>query len=89
MSEEAGDEVEGEGELAPPYWRVKGPRNKPTQKEREEHEATHVPFRDWCTRSMMGRGRTQCSNHIRRISAMCCSERRQASEHHEQSCFEQ
>ena len=24
------------------------PRNKPTQKEREKHEATHVPFKDWC-----------------------------------------
>ena len=33
-------------------------RNKPTQKEREEHEATHVPFRDWCANCMMGRGRT-------------------------------
>ena len=30
-----------------PDWRVRaGPRNKPTQRER--HEATHVPFRDWC-----------------------------------------
>ena len=26
--------------------------------EREEHEATHVPFRDWHTHCMMGRGRT-------------------------------
>ena len=49
MSEEAGDEVEGEGELASPDWRVRaGPRNRPTQNFREEHEATHVPFRDWC-----------------------------------------
>ena len=32
-----------EGEMAPPDWRVRaGPRNRPTQKEREEHEATHV-----------------------------------------------
>ena len=47
-------------ELAPPDWRVRaGPRNKPIQKEREEHEATHVPSRDWCTHCMMGRGRTQ------------------------------
>ena len=31
--------------LATPDWRVRaGPRNRPTQKEREEHEATHVPF---------------------------------------------
>ena len=27
-------------------------------KEIEEHEATHVPFRDWCAHCMMGRGRT-------------------------------
>ena len=27
-----------------------------TQKEREEHEATHVLLRDWCTHCMMGRG---------------------------------
>ena len=35
-----------------------GPKNKPTHKEREDHEATHVQFRDWCTHCMMGRGRT-------------------------------
>ena len=29
-----------------------------TQKGREEHEATHVPFRDRCTHCMMGGGRT-------------------------------
>ena len=59
MTEEEGDGVEVEGELAAPDWRVRtGPRNRPTQKEREEHEATHVPFRDWCTRCMMGRRRT-------------------------------
>ena len=32
--------------------------SKPTQREREEREATHVPFRDWCAHCMMGRGRT-------------------------------
>ena len=51
---------DGEEELALPDWRVRaGPRNKPTQKERAEHEATYVPFRDWCTHCMMGRGRTK------------------------------
>ena len=45
-----------EGKMAPPDWRVRaGPRNRPTQKERQEHKATHVPFRDWCTHCMMGR----------------------------------
>ena len=53
------DRIDGEEELAPPSWRVRaGPRNEPAQKERDEHEATHVPFRDWCARCMMGRGRT-------------------------------
>ena len=55
MSDEERDEV-GEEDLAAPDWRVRtGPRNKPTQREREEHEATHVPFRDWCAHCMMGR----------------------------------
>ena len=57
--DEMSDEEEGEEELAAPDWRVRaGPRSKPTQREREEHEATHVPFRDWCAHCMMGRGRT-------------------------------
>ena len=59
MSEDAGDEVEGEGELALPDWRVKaGPRNKPTEKEREEHEAIHVTSREGCRHCVVGRGRT-------------------------------
>ena len=59
MSDGEGDEIDGEEELAAPDWRVRaGPRNKPTQREKEEHEATHVPFRDWCAHCMMGRGRT-------------------------------
>ena len=59
MSDGEGDEIDGEEELAAPDWRVRaGPRNKSTQREREEHEATHVPFRDWCAHCMMGRGRT-------------------------------
>ena len=50
MSEEAGDEGEGEGESAPPDWPVRaGPRNRPSQNESEAHEATHVPLRDRCT----------------------------------------
>ena len=41
MSDEEGDEIDGEEELAAPDWRVKaGPRNMPTQTERQEHEAT-------------------------------------------------
>ena len=45
MSEEAGDEVEGEGEVASPDSRVRaGTRNRPTQQCGDGHEATHVPF---------------------------------------------
>ena len=59
MPDDEGDRIDGEEELAAPDWRVSaGPRNKPTQKEGEKHGATHVPFRDWCTHSTMGRGRT-------------------------------
>ena len=55
MPEEAGDKVEGEGRLAPPDLRLRaGPRNSPTQKGMEQHEATPVPFRDGCTNCMMG-----------------------------------
>ena len=43
MPDEEGDRIDGVEELAAPDWRVKaGP-----SKRREEHEATHVPFRDW------------------------------------------
>ena len=59
MSHGEGHEIDREEESAAPDWRViAGPRNKPTQREREEHEATHVPFPDWCAHCMMGRGRT-------------------------------
>ena len=59
MSDEEGGETHSEEELAAPDWRVRaGPRSRPTQRERQEHEATHVPFRDWCAHCMMGRGRT-------------------------------
>ena len=54
-----GEGVGGEGEAGTAGWRVRaGPRNKLTAREREEHDATYMPFRDWCTHCMMGRGRT-------------------------------
>ena len=63
MSDEEGDRMEDEGEFAAPDWRVRaGPWNKPTQRERKEHGATHMPFRDWCAYCMMERGRTH--HHI-------------------------
>ena len=63
MSDGEGDGMEDEEGFAEPDWRVRGgPRNKPTQREREEHEATHMPFQDWCAHCMMERGRTH--HHI-------------------------
>ena len=29
---------------------------QPTQREIDEHELTHIPFRDWCIHCMKGRG---------------------------------
>ena len=58
MTDEEGEGVEGEGEARTVDWRVRaGPRNKPTAREREEHEATHMPFRDWCVHCTMGLSR--------------------------------
>ena len=68
---DGGDRIDAEEKLAAPDWRVRArPRNKPTRKEREEHEATHVPFRDWCAHCMMGRGRAHdhVTNKRARIS---------------------
>ena len=50
-------ETKGEGKVKESWHRQTervraGPRNKPTQKK------SHVPFRDWCTHCMTGRGRT-------------------------------
>ena len=57
--DEGGDGSDGEEELAPPDWHVRaGPSNRPTQQEREEHEATHVRVRNWCIHRTTGTGRT-------------------------------
>ena len=31
----------------------------PTKEEREKHEATHLPFREWCHHCIRGRGRNK------------------------------
>ena len=62
MSDEEGDKTDDEEELAAPDWRVRADPGTNRHKGREEHEATHVPFRDWCAQCMMGRGRTH--HHI-------------------------
>ena len=49
------DERQDEEEGRPPVTR-KRPK-MPSKREREEHEATHVPFRSWCRHCVRGRGR--------------------------------
>ena len=44
-------EEEDEGQEA----KVRKTPKGPTQKEREEHEATHIPYRDWCQHCVRGR----------------------------------
>ena len=35
--------------------RVRRAPEEPTKKEREEHEATHIPYRSWCRHCVRGR----------------------------------
>ena len=32
---------------------------EPTKEEREEHEKTHLPFRNWCRHCVRGRGKEE------------------------------
>ena len=53
MTVEEAEGAEREGEAGTADWRVRaGPRDKPTAREREEHEETHMPFSDWCTHTV-------------------------------------
>ena len=57
--EDAMTDEEGEGGAGTTDWReITGPRNTLTARDREEREATPMPFRDWCAHCMKGRGRT-------------------------------
>ena len=80
-------------------WHRPTSSNKPTLKEREEHQATHVTKQqsedqsrrptiamDYYFMKMKSVVRTQ--NTVRRISNLQLSERRQTSEFHEQCCVE-
>ena len=103
-------------------WRVKaGPRNRPTQKEREgarsntravqrlvhtlyDGQRTHPSPRKqtirvginrddpqvrWITNYFMKmKSVVNAQHNIRRVDNLHCGERRQASGHHEQCCFE-
>ena len=51
-----GDEIECK--MEPADWKVRvRSRNNPAQKERQESDTTHIPFRDWCTHCVTGAGR--------------------------------
>ncbi len=54
VEEEQGDDEE-EGQQPKV---IRSPK-APTKLEREEHEATHLPFRSWCTHCLRGRGRNK------------------------------
>ena len=65
QEEQLGDkecENEAEGEESPVKFR-RNPSGAPSKKERDEHEATHIPFRDLCTACVMGRGRRHPHRH--------------------------
>ena len=47
---------EPEPRVEAPYKVLRVPRS-PTQREIEEHRATHLPHADWCEVCMKGRGR--------------------------------
>jgi hypothetical protein len=55
VEEEQGTEEDEEGQQP----RVMRAPKAPTKAEREEHEATHLPFRSWCTHCLRGRGRNK------------------------------
>ena len=48
--------------------RMKKTPKQPSQREREEHERTHLPFRDWCTHCIKAKSRND--PHKREIDVM-------------------
>ena len=48
---------------APKTWVAPSPK-EPTQQEREEHEATHLPYRSWCKHCVRGRGRSEAHREL-------------------------
>ena len=53
--EDGADEVEEEAQEPVTRRAPKGP----TKEEKEKHEATHLPFREWCQHCIRGRGRNK------------------------------
>ena len=53
---------------------------EPTQQERDEHEATHLPYRSWCKHCVRGRGCREAhkqlqadkSHAVPHVSMDCC-----------------
>ena len=39
---------------------------EPTQREREEHEVTHMPYRNWCRHCVKGRGKEEACRKVDR-----------------------
>ena len=61
--EEDGGEEEEYGERKP--MKKKSPK-EPSKDEREEHEKTHMPFRDWCRHCVRGRGKEEACRKVDR-----------------------
>ena len=66
-----GEEVKDESSSEGARPKVKRKPRLPTKQEREEHEATHIPFRSWCRHCVRGRVRnlTLEAAHARRAWA--------------------
>ena len=66
-----GDEGKGGGEEGEEYgvrrtMKKMGPR-EPTSDEKEDHEKTHIPFRNWCRHCVRGRGKEEACRRDGRI----------------------
>ena len=55
---------EAEGEIPTVNFR-RSPGGAPTKREREEHEATHIPYREWCECCVRARGRRHAHRHLK------------------------
>ena len=45
--------------------RKKDPK-EPSKEEKEEHDKTHIPFRDWCRHCVRGRGKEEACRKVTR-----------------------
>ena len=45
--------------------KVRRQPKQPSQKEREEHECTHIPYRSWCSHCVRGRGRNTMHKSVK------------------------